>query len=147
MCSNFQLDASWSDFFFKLFIYLFIFGCVGSSLLHAGFLQLGQVGASPCGGFSCCGAQALGTWASVVAAHGLRSCGLRALECRLSSCGARASLLHGMWDLPRPRLKPVSPALAGRFLTMAPPGKPPGQILMDKGMQMRCKTLVQHYSP
>ena len=27
-----------------------------------------------CGGFSCCGAQALGTWASVVAAHGLSSC-------------------------------------------------------------------------
>ena len=26
-----------------------------------------------CGGFSCCGAQALGTWASVVAAHGLSS--------------------------------------------------------------------------
>ena len=29
-----------------------------------------------------------------------------------------------MWDLPRPGLKPVSPALAGRFLTTAPPGKP-----------------------
>ena len=29
-----------------------------------------------------------------------------------------------MWDLPRPGLKPVSPALAGRFSTTAPPGKP-----------------------
>ena len=29
-----------------------------------------------------------------------------------------------MWVLPRPGLKPVSPALAGRFLTTAPPGKP-----------------------
>ena len=29
-----------------------------------------------------------------------------------------------MWDLPRPGLKPVSPALAGGFLTIAPPGKP-----------------------
>ena len=29
-----------------------------------------------------------------------------------------------MWDLPRPGLEPVSPALAGRFLTTAPPGKP-----------------------
>ena len=28
-----------------------------------------------------------------------------------------------MWDLPRPGLEPVSPALAGRFLTTAPPGK------------------------
>ena len=37
-----------------------------------------------------CGAQALGTWASVVVAHGLSSCGSRALELRLSSCGSRA---------------------------------------------------------
>ena len=28
-----------------------------------------------------------------------------------------------MWDLPGPGLEPVSPALAGRFLTTAPPGK------------------------
>ena len=43
---------------------------------------------------------------------------------RLSSCGSRAQLLCGMWDLPRPGLEPVSPALAGGFLTTAPPGKP-----------------------
>ena len=43
---------------------------------------------------------------------------------RLSSCGSRAQLLRGMWDLPRPGLEPVSPALAGRFSTTAPPGKP-----------------------
>ena len=29
-----------------------------------------------------------------------------------------------MWDLPGTGLKPVSPALAGRFLSPAPPGKP-----------------------
>ena len=29
-----------------------------------------------------------------------------------------------MWDLPGPELEPVSPALAGGFLTTAPPGKP-----------------------
>ena len=29
-----------------------------------------------------------------------------------------------MWDLPGPGLEPVSPALAGGFLTIAPPGKP-----------------------
>ena len=45
-------------------------------------------------------------------------------ERRLSSCGSRAQLLHGMWDLPRPGLKPMSPALAGRCSTTAPPGKP-----------------------
>ena len=30
-----------------------------------------------------------------------------------------------MWDLPGPGLQPVSPALAGGFLTTAPPGKSP----------------------
>ena len=59
--------------------------------------------ASHCGGFSCCRARALGAWASVVVALGLSSCGLRA---------------------PEHRLEPVSPALAGRFSTTAPPGKP-----------------------
>ena len=60
-----------------IFIYLFIFGCVGSSLLCAGFLWLRWAGAtlhcgaraSHWGGFSCCGARALGT--SVVVARGL----------------------------------------------------------------------------
>ena len=55
---------------------------------------------------------------------GFSNCGSRALEHRLSSCGAWALLLHGMWDPPGPGLEPVSPALAGRFLTTAPPEKP-----------------------
>ena len=55
---------------------------------------------------------------------GFSSCGLRALECRLSSCGTRAQLLRSMWDPPGPGLKPMSPALAGGFLTTVPPGKP-----------------------
>ena len=62
-------------------------------------------------------------WASVVAAHGFGSCGSRSLESRLSSCGSRALLLRGMWDLPRQGIEPVSPALAGGFLTTVPPGK------------------------
>ena len=33
-----------------------------------------------------------------------------------------------MWDLPRPGLEPVFPALAERFLTTAPPGK---SIVLD----------------
>ena len=49
---------------------------------------------------------------------------------RLSSCGSRAQLLRGKWDFPRPGLEPVSPALAGRFSTTAPPGKPQGFFLM-----------------
>ena len=55
--------------------------------------------------------------ASLVAEHRLQTR-------RLSSCGSRIQLLSGMWDLPRPGLEPVSPALAGRLPTTAPPGKP-----------------------
>ena len=55
--------------------------------------------------------------ASLVAEHRLQTR-------RLSSCGSWAQSLRGMWDLPRPGLEPVSPALAGRLSTTAPPGKP-----------------------
>ena len=55
--------------------------------------------------------------ASLVAEHRLQTR-------RLSSFGSRAQLFRGMWDLPRPGLEPVSPALAGRFSTTVPPGKP-----------------------
>ena len=55
--------------------------------------------------------------ASLVAEHRLQTR-------RLSSCGSWAQLLRGMWDPPRPGLEPVSPALAGRFSTTVPPGKP-----------------------
>ena len=55
--------------------------------------------------------------ASLIAEHRLQ---MR----RLSSRGSRAQPLRGMWDLPRPGLEPVSPALAGRLSTTAPPGKP-----------------------
>ena len=60
--------------------------------------------------------------ASLVAGHRLQTR-------RLSNCGSRAQLLRGMWDLPRPGLEPVSPALAGRFTTTVPPGKPCRQFL------------------
>ena len=59
-------------------------------LQRAGATLRCGVWASYCSGFSRCGARALGTRASVVVAHSLSSCGSRALECRLSSCGARA---------------------------------------------------------
>ena len=36
-----------------------------------------------------------------------------------------------MWDLPGPGLEPVSPELAGRFLTTAPPGKPASNFLIN----------------
>ena len=66
-------------FLFLKFIYLFIYGRVGSSLMCVGFLYLRRAGctlrcgarASHCGGLSCCRARALGARASVVVAHRL----------------------------------------------------------------------------
>ena len=52
---------------------------MGATLLHSSW-------ASHWGGLFQGGAQALGTLASVDAACGLSSSGLRALECGLSSC-------------------------------------------------------------
>ena len=83
--------------FFPSFLklYLFIFGCVGSSLLRVGFLWLWQAGAAP----HCC------AQASLVSEHGLRS------------GGPRAQLLLGVWNLC------LSSALAGGLSTAGPPGK------------------------
>ena len=40
---------------------------------------------------------------------GFSSCGSRALEHKLNSCGTGAWLLRGMWGLPRPEIEPESP--------------------------------------
>ena len=100
---------------FYLFIYLFI------------YLFMAVLGLCFCvRAFSSCGKRGplfvavrgpLIIVASLVAEHRLQTR-------RLSNCGSQAQLLHGMWDPPRPGLEPVSPALAGRFSTTAPPGKP-----------------------
>ena len=56
------------------------------------------------------------SWASVLMAPGSGH--------RLHSWGARIWLPCGIWDPPGPGIEPVSPALAGRFFTTEPPGKP-----------------------
>ena len=72
---------------------------------------------SRCGGHSSSRCVGLSLSRPLVAEHRLQTR-------RLGNRGSRAELLRGMWDLPRPGLEPVSPALAGRFSTTAPPGKP-----------------------
>ena len=77
-CVSYLGDPSRQLFVYSSHLLLFIFGCPGSSLLCEGFHCLWQARAparcsaqaSHCGGFSCCGAQAL--------------------RRRLSSCGAWA---------------------------------------------------------
>ena len=67
----------------------------------------------------------------------LSSCGLQALEHGLKNCGTSAwvalcsehwawvaQLLWDMWNLPGPGIEPLSLALAGKFLSTAPPRSP-----------------------
>ena len=53
--------------------------------------------------------------------------------CGLSSCGAWAYLLHDIWDLSFPVIKPMSPALAGGFLATGPAGKSPLERIPKQG--------------
>ena len=112
-------------YFFFNFIYLFIYSWLHWVFVAARGLSLHVASRGysslQCAGFSL---QWLLLLQSTGSRHaGFSSCGLRAPERRGSSCGARAQLLRGMWDLPGPGLEPVFPALAGGFLTTAPPGK------------------------
>ena len=101
--------------FFRLsFCFFNLLVCTGSSLLQVGFLQLWRVGAtlccgaraSHCGGFSC-SSQSIGS----------RARGLQYLQCT-------DLVAHSMRNLPGPGIELVSPALAGRFSSTGPPGKP-----------------------
>ena len=74
-------------------------------------------GASRCGGFSCCGGQALGAWASVVSAG-------RQLENTSSVIVVQELRCSGTrWNLPGSGVEQVSAALANEFLSILPPGK------------------------
>ena len=96
-----------------LFIYLFVYFWLIWVFVAAHGLSLvaasGGYSSLRCTGFSL-------RWLLLLRSTGSRRVGF-------SSCGTRAELLCGMWDLPGPGLEPVSPALAGGFLTTAPPGK------------------------
>ena len=104
LCHNFFLKNK-----FIYFIYLFLAAlglrcCCGLSLVA----ESGVCSSLRCAGFSLqwlllLRSTTLGPQASVVVARGL------------SSCGARASLLCGMWDPPGLGLESMSPALAGGF--------------------------------
>ena len=115
------------DLFFN-----FIFDWAGLRCFLRAFFSCGKRGllsgrgaqASHWSGFSCCGAQPLGMQASEAAVCGPSSCGSRALEHWLSSCGTWPWLSWGTWDLPKPGIKPVSPAFAGGFFTTESSGMP-----------------------
>ena len=104
-------------FFFFFYFWLYFWLCTGLSLVVA----VEHYSLLPCEGFSL-------KWLLLSPSTGSRcsdfsGCGFRALEHRLIRCGAWAWFLCGTWDLPGPGIKPVSPVLAGRFLSTVPPGK------------------------
>ena len=51
-----------------------------------------------------------------------------------------------MWDLPQSGIKPMSLALAGRFLTTEPPGKPQHRVLW-KAVSSQSSSNVVDYEP
>ena len=109
IASDTRCCTPYTLFFFKLInLFLAVLG------LHAarGLSLVVVSGAYPslrCADFSL-------RWLLLLWSTGSRQAGL-------SSCGAGAQLLCGMWDLPVPGIKPMTPALAGGFLTTAPSGK------------------------
>ena len=94
-----KVAYKWCHSLYLFLVVLGLHGCMrafsscrewGATLPFCGVL------ASHCGGFSCCRAQVLGAWASVVATHRLRNCGLQALKCSGFSSDAWAQLLYGI---------------------------------------------------
>ena len=140
-------------FFFFFLIYLFIYlflavlglccwawafsSCSGRGLLFVAVRGLLTVVASLVveHRLQARGLQQLWHLGSVVVARGLQSTVSVVVVYGLSSCGARAQLLRSMWDLPGPGLEPVSPVLAGGFLTTAP-----------RGFHLTKATIVQIFS-
>ena len=105
-------------------LYLVIFGCAGSLLLSGLFSSCGNRELlSSCSVWASQKQWLLWLWNTGFRVQGLSSCHSQALEHRFSSCGVLAYLLLGMWDLPGPGIKPVSPALTDRFPCTVPPGK------------------------
>ena len=114
----------------KFFLYSFIFGCAGSSLLHCGcFLVAETRGSSPVVYRLLIAAASLveprlqGVRASVVAAQGPVVNSSQAPECRPVAVMPGLSWRMSMWDLPRPGIEQGSPSLQGGFLTTGPPRK------------------------
>ena len=124
-----------------------IFGCAGSSVRARAFSSCGKRGPLSIAvrGPLLIAVRGPFTIAAPPAA------GHRLQTRRLSNCGSRAQPLRGMRDPPRPGLEPVSPALAGRFSTTAPPGKPGNLFLKAQNVNDNIviikKVEATQYSP
>ena len=113
-----KFKLNFRSFYFHL-LFLAVLGLHCSAWAFSSCSDLGLLSEAGCGlpiaVASLAAEQTLGTRASAVVA------------CRLRSCSLWALLLLGMYSLPRPGIKPVSPPLVGRLSSTVPPGK--SQIL------------------
>ena len=94
-------------FFFSFWLHWIFIGALRFSLVVASrsysVAVVGSAWVFHCGGF-CCKTWALG-------------------HMSFSSCSTQTELPRGMWHLPRPGIKPVSPPLTDGLLTTGLPGK------------------------
>ena len=110
---------------FKNILFIYLFGCVGSQLLHVGSFI------AACRLFlAACRLLQLRRVSSPVVAHGLQSTWAQQLQrmgslvaARRVSCPTACGIL-----VPQLGIEHTSPALEGRFLTTGPPGKSPSSI-------------------
>ena len=104
-----------------MFTYLFIFltGWVLAAVQAFLYLQ--------CEGFQL--RWLLLLWSTGSRTHRLQQLAPGLCSTGLISCGSRAQFLLSMWDLRRPGIEPVSPALVGGFFTTEPSGKPLFQVM------------------
>ena len=115
-------------FFFIFYLFLAVLGLCCCTWAFSSCGEWGLLFIAVCGllivvaslvaehGLQVRGLQQLQHLGSVAAALGPQSMRASAVVAhRLSSCGAQAQLLLGMWNLPRPGIEPMSPALAGGF--------------------------------
>ena len=120
---------------------LFFFGVGGLCwvfvALCGGFLSLVASGQGVGYSWFQCASLSL-QWLLLLQSTGSRHAGF-------SRCGTWAQLLCSMWDIPIPGAEPMSPALAGRFLTTGPPGKLHQPALSSLLNPPGLKPMVQHY--
>ena len=63
-------------------------------------------------------------WLTGSRARGLQELRFSGSRAQAQQLWHRGLAVHDMWDLPRPGIEPMSPALTSRFFTTGPPGKP-----------------------
>ena len=104
------IAGSYDNSIFSFFPFFFFWTALGlpcCAWVFSGYCEWGLL--------SNCGA-----WASHCSAFsGYKAWALRHVG--FSSCGAQAQLLHRMWNLPEPGIKPIFTPLAGGFLSIGPP--------------------------